>query len=143
MKTPLIWLLPLLLIFAGCSDDDLPPTYHQKRMNLTDHEWKVGLLTLKDGVDQSADFQSLTFDFADDNSVVARAINGQTFYGTWGYSALETGSEQFNIQFTGSDMLSRLNNSWIVERFSTTRLEAKTMPQGTEEEVSRLHLDRL
>jgi hypothetical protein len=143
MKTPLLLAFLLLIIATACTKSDVVPTFHEKRALLVDHNWKVGLLSIDDGADESANFQRITLDFGEQNSVVAISTTGQTFYGNWSYTHLETGMEQLRIQFTGSDLLSRLNASWQIEAFLNNKLELKATGASQEASPSRLHLLKL
>ncbi|EMR03898.1 hypothetical protein [Cesiribacter andamanensis] len=134
-------LLSLLILFASfaCSDKEVVPSFHEKRALLVDQNWKVGLLSIDDGADESANYQRLSLDFGEQNSLVATSTNGQSFFGTWAYTQLETGNDQLRIQFTGSDLLDRLNRNWQIESFQNSKIELRSEGPG-QSGLSRLQL---
>lgn len=140
---PLLLALLLLMLASACTQDDVVPNFHEKRALLVDHNWKVGFFSIEDAPDESASFQRLSLDFGEQNSVVAVSTNGQTFYGTWNYTNLETGTEQLRIQFTGSDLLSRLNDNWQIESFQNNKIELRAAPASLDGIPNRLHLLKL
>ena len=116
----------MAIAFTACSSDDdsgdaNTTEFEQIKSILPQGEWEVSKL-IEDGTDQTIAFESFVFNFNADGTL--RAQNDLfTENGTWVYDNSDSGSENLNLQFSGTTPFEKIHKNWEIVSVSNSKIE--------------------
>lgn len=120
----LILILAAITIFSCSSDDDAGNVntneFENIKINLPQGQWKVSKM-IDGSSDHTIDFESFTFTFNEDGSVIAQN-DLLSEPGTWAYDNSE-GDEELDLQFGETTPFNKINDDWDIVSVSNLKIE--------------------
>lgn len=121
----------LLLITASCSkDDDNGGASAEVAAALKSGTWRITSY-VDNGTDETTDFNSFTFTFA--NSGAVSATNSIfTATGTWS-TGRDDSKHKLNLVFTGSGLFDEISEDWEIVSHTSTQISLRHVSGGSGE----------
>lgn len=115
-----LYLFWIALIFFSCNPEESTRSDTNLIRNLTSDIWEISFLIL-DGVDQSSDFEGVSFVFLQNGQVDAFRGTQLLAQGNWG-TRIVSGRVEFELSFASNPEFEKLGGDWYQSAIISNRI---------------------